>query len=121
VLLRAACRTASLSERIAGAQIILVAKVTGFVPLHQVTFSSKEVFKGRPGTVLTVPTGVSDCDLFLPPIKPRTGDEYLLYVGQSGNRLYASRCQNSGLVADRAVELAKLRKWIRSNPQSDAR
>ena len=85
------CRTASLSERIAGAQIILVAKVTGFVPLHQVTFSSKEVFKGRPGTVLTVPTGVSDCDLFLPPIKPRTGDEYLL------------------------------RRWLRSNAQSSAK
>ena len=109
-----------MSERIVRAQIVLIAIVTEFEPLDHVTLRSKEVFKGRPGTVLTIPTGVSDCDLFLPPINPRVGDEYLLYVGHLDGRLFVSRCQNSGLVAERVAEVRELRRWIRSNAQQGA-
>ena len=104
------CRTASLPERIAGAHIVLVAVVTDFSPLQQVIFKPKEVFKGQADATLTIPTGESDCDFFLPPVKPRIGDVYLLYVGQLDGRLFVSRCQNSGRIADRAAELADLRR-----------
>jgi hypothetical protein len=111
------CRTGSLTERVARAQIVFVAAVTDFEPLHHVTLRSKEVFKGRPGPVLTIATGVSDCDFFLPPVNPRVGEEFLLYVGQLDGRPYASICQNSGLIAERAAELAELRRRSRSNAQ----
>ena len=111
------CRTGSLTERVARAQVVFVAVVTDFEPLHHVTLRSKEVFKGRPGPLLTIPTGVSDCDYFLPPISPREGEEFLLYVGQLDGRPYVSVCQNSGLVAERAAELAELRRRNRSNAQ----
>lgn len=111
------CRTGSLTERVARAQIVFVAAVTDFEPFHHVTLQSKEVFKGRPGPVLTISTGESDCDFFLPPVNPRVGDEFLLYVSELDGRRYVSICQNSGLVAERAEELAELRRRSRSSPQ----
>jgi hypothetical protein len=111
------CRTGNLTERVARAQIVFVATVADFEPLHHVTLRSKEVFKGRPDSVVTIPVGVSDCDFFLPPVNPRIGEEYLLYVGQRDGRPYVSICQNSGLIAERAAELAELRMRSRSNAQ----
>ena len=108
------CRTESLTERIERSQIVLVAVVTDFKPLDHVTLWSKEVFKGYPGATIRIPTGVSDCDYFLPPISPRIGESFLLFVGQSGRRLYASRCQNSGSVAERMADVVELRKRNKS-------
>ena len=114
--LACSCRPASLSERVTLAEIVLVAVVVDAQPLRQVTLKSKEIFKGHAGELLTIHTGESDCDFFLPPLQPRAGDEYLLYVGRSDNRLFISRCQNSGLAAERKAELQELRKLRRARP-----
>ena len=114
--LACSCRPASLSERVNLAEVVLIAVVVDARPLQQVTLKSMEIFKGRPGKLLTIRTGESDCDFFLPPVRPRAGDEYLLYVGRSENRFFVSRCQNSGLVAERRAELQELRKWRRARP-----
>lgn len=114
--LACSCRPGTLSERVALAEIVLIAVVADAEPLRQVTLKPKEFFKGRAGKFLKIRTGESDCDFFLPPVQPRVGDAYLLYVGRSKDRFFASRCQNSGLVAERKAELAELRKWRRSRP-----
>ena len=112
--LACSCRPGTLSERVALADIVLIAVVTDAEPLRQVTLKPKEVFKGRAGKLLKIRTGESDCDYFLPPIQPRAGEVYLLYVGRSNNRLYVSRCQNSGLASERKADIEELRKWRRS-------
>lgn len=108
--LACSCRPGTLSERVALADIVLIAVVTAAEPLRQVTLKPKEVFKGRPEKFLKIRTGESDCDFFLPPLQPRVGDEYLLYAGRSNSRLFVSRCQNSGLAAERKSDIEELRK-----------
>ena len=112
------CRTGSLTERIESSQFVFVAVVTEFEPLDHVTLRSKEVFKGRPGATIRIPTGISDCDYFLPPISPRIGEAFLLFVGQLDRRTFVSRCPNSGPVLQRMADLAELRRRSRSNTQS---
>lgn len=112
------CRNGSLSERIESSQIVFVAVVTEFKPLDHVTLRSKEVFKGRPDASMTIPAGMSDCDYFLPPISPRIGEAFLLFVGQLDRRLFVSRCQNSGPVLERMADLAELRRLSQLKAQS---
>ncbi len=114
------CRAPSLSESIAHADVILVAKVSDFEPLRHVTVQPIEVIKGPASKSLTIPTGLSDCDYFLPPISPKVGEEYLLFLGRSNGRLVASRCLLSGRIAEKAAELDLLRKRFKSNAQPRA-
>jgi hypothetical protein len=103
------CAVLSLSRGVAEADLVLVATVSSFKPLDHVTVLPKEIFKGSTPKALTIQTGLSDCDFFLPPVSPRVGEEYLLYLRQSEGRLTASRCLASGRAEDKAVELRALR------------
>jgi hypothetical protein len=104
------CRTPNLAESTRDASVILVAAVTEFVSLKQVTVKPTEVFKGQAEKSITIPTGQSDCDYFLPPVSPGVGDEYLLFLVESNGRLVASRCFTTGPAAAKAAELRELRK-----------
>ena len=108
------CRIGSLEERIASSDIVLVARIISYEPLHQVRVKRVEIFKGQSEATFAIPVGLSDCDLFLPPLVPHKGDEYLLYLGNLEGRIYASRCQHSGLVHERKAELQLLKKRLRS-------
>lgn len=113
------CRNGNLTERIESSQFVFVAVVTEFKPLDHVTLRVKEIFKGRPGASIKIPTAVSDCDYFLPPIAPRPGEAFLLFVGQVDQQLYVSRCQNSGLASERRDDLTELRRRNRLDAKPD--
>jgi hypothetical protein len=114
------CQSPSLSKSSAYADIILVAKVSDFEPLRHVTLQPTEVIKGRASKSLTILTGLSDCDYFLPPTSPKAGEEYLLFLERSNGRLVVSRCLASGRIAVKAAELQVLRKRFKSNAQPRA-
>ncbi|MGH7808783.1 MAG: hypothetical protein ACREP5_00750 [Candidatus Binatia bacterium] len=111
------CRTLSLSDRVDHADLVLVATVSSFKSLDHVAVQPVEVFKGFPSKTLTIQTGQSDCDFFLPPVNPTVGEAYLLYLQQSERRLTASRCLISGPAVDKATELRALRMRLKTNAQ----
>ncbi|HEX3062720.1 MAG TPA: hypothetical protein VHP55_08605, partial [Usitatibacter sp.] len=86
------CAPLDLPGRLAAADLVVVARVTSFTPLRIVNASPVETFKGRSPPSVTIRTGESDCDLFLPPENPKVGAEYLLYLHRSGGEFTASRC-----------------------------
>jgi hypothetical protein len=108
------CARLSVSARIDHADLVLVATVSSFEALDHVTVQPLEVFKGSSAKALTIQTGRSDCDFFLPPVNPTVGEEYLLYLQQSEGRWIASRCLASGLVEEKAAELQELRARFKS-------
>ena len=111
------CAPLSLAARIDHADVVLVGSVSSFETLDHVTVQPVELFKGSGAKSLTIETGRSDCDFFLPPVTPRVGEEYLLYLRQSEGRLNASRCLASGLVAEKATELRALRARFKPGAQ----
>lgn len=111
------CASLSLAARFDYADLVLVGSVSSFEALDHVTVQPVEVFKGSPSKSLTIETGRSDCDFFLPPVKATVGEEYLLYLRQSDGRLNASRCLASGPVAEKANELRALRARFEANSQ----
>jgi len=104
------CGKMDLSRRIAEADLVLVARVSSFKALDHVTVLPTEIFKGSASKALTIQTGRSDCDFFLPPVSPRTGEKYLLYLRRSEGRLTASRCFAPGRVEEKGAELRALRE-----------
>ena len=111
------CAPLSLAARIDHADLVLVGIVSSFETLDHVTVQPVELFKGSPPKSLTIETGRSDCDFFLPPAKPRVGEEYLLYLRQSDGRFDASRCLASGPIVEKATELRALRARFKPNTQ----
>lgn len=111
------CGPMSLSDSIDHADLVLLATVSSFKALDHVTVQPVEVFKGSPSKTLTIQTGQSDCDFFLPPVNPTVGEAYLLYLQQSEGRLTASRCLVSGAAVEKATELRALR--VRLKPHAD--
>ena len=114
------CGTLNLSRRIAEADLVLVATVSSFKALDHVTVSPTEIFKGSTPKVLRIQTGISDCDFFLPPLSPKVGEQYLLYLRQSEGRLTASRCLASGRTGEKAVELRASRSRFTPNARPGA-
>ena len=114
------CRAPDLALSIADADIVLVVKVVAFNPLDRVTVLPREVFKGSASKTFTIRIGQSDCDYFLPPIHPKAGDEFLLFVRKSEGRLTASRCLTSGPAAEKISELRSLRRQFPSRAQPGA-
>ena len=104
------CGTLNLPRRFAEADLVLVATVLSYRQLEYVTVAPTEIFKGSAATALTIISGISDCDYFLPPVNPRVGDEYLLFLRQAKGEFTASRCLASGRKGEKAVELRALRK-----------
>jgi hypothetical protein len=114
------CGVPDLSRRIAEADLVLVARVSSFKALDRVTVLPTEVFKGSASKALTIETGLSDCDFFLPPVRPKVGEEYLLFIRQSEGRLTASRCLASGLAAEKGTEIRALRNRFTPSAQPGA-
>jgi len=114
------CREPIFSRSIAEADLVLVAKVSSFKALDHVTVLPIEIFKGSAPKVLTILTGVSDCDFFLPPVSPKIGEQYLLYLRQSKGRLTADRCWASGRTGEKAMEIQALRNRLMPNAQPGA-
>jgi hypothetical protein len=114
------CREPNFSRSIAEADLVLVAKVSSFKALDHVTVLPIEIFKGSAPKVLTIRTGLSDCDFFLPPVSPRIGEEYLLYLRQSEGRLIADRCWASGRIGEKAMDLRTLQNRFTRDAQPDA-
>ena len=106
-------RQLDLGRRVAYADLVLVAKVSSFKPLEHVKVSPLEVFKGSASKTLTIRSGHSDCDFFLPPVNPKIGEEYLLFLRKSEGALTASRCLEPALAAEKASDLGELRKDLR--------
>ena len=104
------CAPLNLATRISHADLVLVGRVVSFKPLQEVTLQPAEVFKGSVSGTLTVEAGQSDCDFFLPPVSPKTGEEYLLYLRQTEGLIIANRCLGSGAVSARKKELEALRQ-----------
>ena len=104
------CASLSLSRRFAEADLVLVATVLSHRQLEYVTVAPTEIFKGAVATALTIITGTSDCDYFLPPVSPKVGDEYLLFLRQAKGEFSANRCLASGRKGEKAAELRALRK-----------
>ena len=109
-----------LSRRFAIADFVLVAKVSSFKALDYVTVLPVEVFKGSKSGPLTIQIGRSDCDFFLPPVKPKLGEEYLLYISEFEGQLTANRCLAPGPAAKKAMEVRELRQHFKSHTQPDA-
>jgi hypothetical protein len=112
------CRELSLPVRIVGADVILVGRVSEAVPLKMVTVQPLEVLKGRVAGPVTIPTGETDCDFFVPPVEPKVGDEFLLYLRKVKNskvkdHFTASRCLASGPMPEKEEELKAVRKRLR--------
>jgi hypothetical protein len=112
------CGALNFSRRIAEADLVLVATVSSFKALDHVTVLPIEIFKGSTSKALTIQTGLSDCDFFLPPVSPKIGEEYLLYLRQAEGRLTASRCLASGRTTEKTMELRALRKRFTPNAQT---
>lgn len=110
------CRPLNFADSVEHADLVFVARVSSFRALDYVTAQPVEVFKGSPSATLTIQTGQSDCDFFLPPVNPMVGEAYLLYLQQSQGRLTASRCLRSGPAVEKATELGALR--VRSKPNA---
>jgi hypothetical protein len=118
------CRELNLSTRIVGADVILVGRVSDIEPLKMVTVQPVEVVKGRVSGPLAIAAGDTDCDFFVPPVEPKVGDEFLLYLRkakapalknpQLKNEYTASRCLASGPMPEKADELKAVRKRVRS-------
>lgn len=112
------CGLLDLSRRVASADLVLVAKVSSFRALDYVTVSPVEVFKGSASGTLTIQTGRSDCDFFLPPVSPIVGEKYVLYLRQSEGQLTANRCLAPGPAAQKAMEVRELRQHFKPNAQT---
>ena len=103
------CGTLNLPRRVAEADLVLVATVSSYRQLEYVTVAPTEIFKGAAAKALTIITGISDCDYFLPPVIPKVGDEYLLFLRQVKGEFTASRCLASGRKEAKAGDLRALR------------
>jgi len=114
------CASLDVSRRFAIADLVLVAKVSSLKAFDYVTVSPVEVFKGSASGTLTIQTGRSDCDFFLPPLNPKLGEEYLLYLRQSEGQLTANRCLAPGPTAEKAMEVYELRQHFKPNAQPGA-
>jgi hypothetical protein len=114
------CGLLDLPHRFASADLVLVAKVSSVKALDYVTVSPVEVFKGSASGTLTIQTGRSDCDFFLPPVSPKLGEEYLLYLRESAGQLTANRCFAPGPTAEKAMEMRELRQHFKPGAQPDA-
>ena len=104
------CARLTFEERIALSKVIFVGRVVEFEPIEKVSMVVEEVLKGDIEGIVTIPTGVSNCDYFLPPLEPNLGERYLIFASYEDKLLDANRCLESGPVSDKSDEILKLRE-----------
>ena len=106
------CVGGSLVSQSAVAQVIMVAQVESGVPYSKVVVRPLEVLKGQVARPISITTGSSMCDYFLTPAIP-VGGKYLLFLTQQNEKFSASRCFETGPVAEKAAELEVLRTLLK--------
>ena len=103
------CKEMSVARRTQLSQAIFVGKVVSYEPLKSVRLATGHVFKGRVGHKVSVPTGRSDGDFFLPEAQVRIGESYLVFLTVQSGVVSVSRCLGSAPIAAAASDLAYLR------------
>jgi hypothetical protein len=111
------CEHLSPERQLAMADAVFVGRVVGSQPLAWVDLQVRETFKGTLDPQVRIPTAVSDCDYFLPPVTATTGREFLIYATVVDGKLTVSRCLGSGTVEQRRSDLERLRQ----RPRGEAR
>jgi hypothetical protein len=103
------CATLSLAQRMSLSTDVIVGEVVTHVALSSVEVRVLERFKGDSASPITIVTGQSDCDFFLPPTTPHAGEKYILFLTKSESGITASRCLGSALVSAASDQLKALR------------
>lgn len=89
------CATSPLAKRVELSSGVFVGEVVAYTPLQSVQLKLVERFKGKEPQIVSIVTGQSDCDYFLPPVALHSGDRFLVFLtkGSLGNTV--SRCLGS--------------------------
>jgi len=104
------CKRLSWQEQVASSDAVFLGRVVEVRTLAYVVLEVREVFKGRLGRRLSIPTGTSDCDYFLPPVEVTRGGDFLIYATVRSGKATVSRCLGSGPVDSKLDELTRLRQ-----------
>jgi len=115
------CERLSPQRQLAMADAVFVGRVVGSQPLAWVDLEVRETFKGKPEPQVRIPTAVSDCDYFLPPVSATTGREFLIYATVVDGKLTVNRCLGSGTVEQRRSDLERLRQRSRGEARPEGR
>jgi len=105
-----ACERLSPQQRLALSDGAFVGRVVGFEPLMHVDLEVRETFKGQLERQVRIPTGVSDCDYFLPPVTATTGRDFLIYASIVNGTMTVNRCLGSGPLDQKRTEVQRLRQ-----------
>lgn len=103
------CVMEGWKKRVSASKVIFVGRVVQYRLLEEIRFEVEEVFKGHVSRSVRIPFSGSDCDYFVPPLKPKIGERYLIYATKEPRHLYVSRCLGSGRVEELVDELILLR------------
>ena len=104
------CGTLPLSERVRLSTYVFHGEVVVHTPLQSVELRVLERFKGETPGQLSVVTGRSDCDYFVPPTLARPGDQFLIFMTKTSLGNTVSRCLGSAPVESASSELKLLRE-----------
>lgn len=104
------CRSASFEESLRLSDVVFLGEVVAHRPLASVELRVLEVFKGSPRAQVVVPSGRSDCDYFLPPVRPRVQERYLIFLTRRDGQVSVGRCLGSKPASEAANELSLLRR-----------
>ena len=104
------CFSAPLAERVKLSSEVFVAEVLAHKPLVSVQLRVLESFKGSSRGKLTVVLGPADCDYFLPPVNPRPGNQFLIFMSRTAGKHTVSRCLGSGPLSSSRSDVATLRQ-----------
>lgn len=104
------CQPSDLDSRFRQSDAVFVGTVMRHAPLEFVELNVVSRFKGSVPDRVSIITGRGDCDYFLPPVYPKLGDRYLLFVSVREGLFTASRCLGSAPEAKAEQDLARLRQ-----------
>jgi hypothetical protein len=98
--------------------VVFLDRVVQAQPLAYVELEVLETFNGRVDRRVRIPTGRSDCDYFLPPVRAKSGAQFLVYgTIHDDGILEVNRCLGSGPSNRKAHELKILRQRAQHRPR----
>ncbi len=106
------CATLPLAERVQWSSEVFLAEVLEYKPFLSVELRILESFKGASYGKLTVSNGPSECDYFLPPVNPRAGDQFLVFMSKTAERNTVSRCLGTESAASGSADIEILRNRL---------
>ncbi len=104
------CANPDLEAEFASANLIFVGSIESFEALQEVKIRVSEMIKGQLVSLVSVPVGISDCDYFLPPLKPALGERFLIIAHGEPGHWSISRCSRSAPEAEAIETLERLRR-----------